>query len=98
MSAIYRTDVLWDEWYDQQATSDEKEIYDLIWQHKHFFDDLTLQKGSSTFSIFEDDDRPDLQLFYFLSPAKHGNALLIPPKVLYIPWLKTFLAEVPIHR
>ena len=61
MSAIYRTDVLWDEWYDQQATSDEKEIYDLIWQHKHLFDDLTLQKGSSTFSIFEDNDRPVLQ-------------------------------------
>ena len=64
MSAIYRTDVLWNEWYDQQATSDEKEIYNLIWQHRQFFDDLTLQKGSSTFSIFEDYDKPDLQPFF----------------------------------
>lgn len=64
MSAIYRTDVLWDEWHDQQATSDEKEIYDLIWQHRHLFDDLTLQEGPFTFSIFEDYDKPDLQPFF----------------------------------
>lgn len=64
MSGLYRTDDQWDEWMKNDATSEEKEIYDIIWQHRHLFDDLTLQEGSSMFSIFEDDDRPDLQSFF----------------------------------
>ena len=64
MSGLYRTEDQWDEWYYQKATPDEKEIYDLIWRSRHLFDDLTLQEGSSTFSIFEVNDKPDLQWFF----------------------------------
>ena len=64
MSGLYRTEDQWDEWYYQKATPDEKEIYDLIWRSRHLFDDLTLQEGSSTFSIFEVNDKPDLQSFF----------------------------------
>ena len=64
MSGLYRSEDDWEEWYHHEATPDEKEIYDLIWRSRQRFDDLTLQEGSSTFSIIEDDDRPVLQCFF----------------------------------
>lgn len=64
MSGLYRTEDQWDEWRYHKATQDEIEIYDRIWLSRHYFDDLTFQEKSSTFSIFEADDKPDLQSFF----------------------------------
>ena len=64
MCGIWRGLETWEDWYYGDATPEEKEIYKLICRFGNYFDDLTLQKDSCTYTIFETNAEPYLQTFF----------------------------------
>ena len=63
MSGLYRTEDQWDEWYNNDATPEEKGFFKLIWQYRHHFKDLTFQEAPFTSSIFEDYKTPPIESY-----------------------------------
>ena len=63
MNGNTRSTADWKKWYNG-AKDEEKEIYNLICEYKNYFNDLTLQEDSCTFTIFENKSKLNIQVFF----------------------------------
>ena len=54
----------WEDWYYCKATPEEQEIYDLIFRYSNYFNDLTIQRDSITYTMYETNVDNLSQTFY----------------------------------